>query len=293
MSSRSQPPTATDDAKQRLRRYEWLVALLALVLLTLLYLFLPDRSASDLWEASLPNAIAALAIFFVILAYNQYLRRGPLEDVQELLDRQTQDIREAISPLGGVTAFYPDWSTISEADWRSLLESAHRIDIVMNFSSSFLDRNNASIGAAAKAGATINLYLPDPGDPGDPVVSDSERERLSDLARAYDINVPTLQERIAGSVKMARSLATDPARVSVRFYPRLMYAAVRLDQQTLVLSHYDQFPTLNAKACAIVLDVGASDVLKAYWANQFATFDAQGEQTTHDLDRLVAHFYHS
>lgn len=255
---------------RQLDRYEPLVGILALLLLVLWFLF-PDRNdTGSLIDASLPNAIAALGVFLVLFAYSRYIGKSREDETRELLDLQAERIERMRRPVG-VLDFYPDWGEIDQSFWREFIVGADSIDVVMNFSNTFFENNQAAFVAAIKGGATFNLYLPHPGGfAHDPAGLDRhDSDRLSELARAYNMQLNGVRERIARSASTLIGFGATHSQVTVRLLPRLTYAVVRVDERKIVLSHYDQFPVDHASASALVLRPGASDKLERYWTRQF------------------------
>ena len=273
MTMRGDEPLAKSRSRllKQLDKYEPLVGLLAILLLVVIFLFPERNDTATLFDASLPNAIAALGVFLVLFVYSRYIGKSRADETRELLDLQAARIDRMRRPAG-VIDFHSNWGAIDSRFWREFIDDAASIDVVMNFSNSFFESNQAAFVAAIHRGASFNLYLPDPGgfDPDSGSLSGQDRQRLTELARAYNMQLNGVRERIARSASTLVGFGASHAQVTVRLLPRLSYAVVRTDDRKIVLSHYDQFPVDHASASALVLRPGADDNLQSYWARQFS-----------------------
>lgn len=271
--------------RRGLGRYRILLATFVLLLLSLLYIYVLDKSVAELIEAALPNAVAALFVFLAVYALYQFIGVAPNDEVAHLLDQhqeriathldnELRDVRREVGQLSvprsrGMLAFFPHWNEMTEQDWERVLSGATHVDVVMNWCDSWLEANSRLFRSLLKEGTTVSLYLPDPGFGN----TAADRDRLNRLATAYDFSRHVVRFRIAKSAAKLVELGAHPDQVAVRLVDGLTFAAVRVNEHRLLISHYDQFRVGHPRAYALLFDLHESDELFGYWREQFNYFN--------------------
>ncbi|MGB3444095.1 MAG: hypothetical protein WBA97_35610 [Actinophytocola sp.] len=271
--------------RRGLGRYRILLAVLVLLLLSLLYVLVFDKSVPQLIEAALPNAVAALFVFLALYALYQFIGIAPTDEVARLLDRhqeqladhlkvELQGIQREVSQLSiprprGILDFFPHWSEMTGQDWERILSDATHVDIVMNWCDSWLEANARLFRELLEEDTTVSLYLPHPGFDN----NNAHRDRIHRLATTYDVPRHVVRFRIAESAAKFVDLGADPDRLTVRLVDGLTFAAVRVNEYRLLVSHYDQFRVGHPKAYALLVDLHESSELFGYWTEQFDYFN--------------------
>lgn len=271
--------------RRGLGRYRILLAILVLLLLSLSYVLAFDKSVPELLETALPNAVAALFVFLAVYALYQFIGIAPNDEVARLLDGHQErltdhlndelhGIRREVRRLSiprprGILNFFPHWSEMSGQDWESVLSDATHVDIVMNWCDSWLEANARLFRELLEEDTTVSLYLPHPGFDN----NNADRERINRLATTYDIPRHVVRFRIAESAAKLVDLGADPDQLTVRLVDGLTFAAVRVNEYRLLVSHYDQFRVGHPKAYALLVDLHESRELFGYWTEQFDYFN--------------------
>lgn len=271
--------------RRGLGRYRILLATATLILLSLSYILVFHKSVAELVEAALPNAIAALFVFLTVYALYRFIGVAPTDEVANLLDAheehiaarlkgELEDIRRDVGQLSiprprGILDFFPHWSEMTGQDWERVLFDATHIDIVMNWCDSWVEANARLFRTLLAEETTVSLYLPDPGFEN----TSADRERINRLAATYDFPAHVIRFRIAESATKFVDLGANPDQLTVRLVEGLTFAAVRVNEHRLLVSHYDQFRVGPPKAYALLLDLHESPELFGYWTDQFNHFN--------------------
>ncbi len=271
--------------RRGLGRYRILLAILVLLLLSLVYVLVFDKTIPELVEAALPNAVAALFVFLAVYALYQFIGIAPNDEVANLLDEhqdrvdahlddQLRDLRREVGQLSiprprGILDFFPNWSEMTGQDWERILSDATHIDIVMNWCDSWLEANARLFRGLLAEGTTVSLYLPNPGFGN----NTTDRDRINRLAKTYNLPRHIVRFRIAESAAKLVELGAPPDHLTVHLVDGLTFAAVRVNEYQLLISHYDQFRVGHPKAYALLVDLHESKELFDYWTEQFDHFN--------------------
>lgn len=286
-----EPPKRLSANLTRLRRglgrYRTLLAVAALIVLSLIYIFIFHKSLNELISVALPNAVAALFVFLAVYALYQFIGVAPTDEIATLLDSHrdqfTAHVANELEELDGeirrlkiprprgIIDFFPHWNEMTGEDWQDVLDRAEHIDVVMNWCDSWFEANARLFRRLLSNGARVDLFLPDPGLSGNKLES-SDRDRVDRLAITYDMPRQTVRFKIADSVVRLVDLGASPNQITVRLLDGLTYPAVRVDENRLLISHYDQFRVGHPRAYALLLDLEESAELSAYWSEQFGLF---------------------
>lgn len=157
-----------------------------------------------------------------------------------------------------VRRFYPSFRKI---DWEEIIGEADSLDIIVVYFDSWVDNNREELLAIFRRGGAIRLYITDPDAD---VAMQATNERFPEHSR------DDLSERVRGTAQKLHALwkesASYHAHLEVHLYPGVLnYAAVRADEDQVLLSVYEHHRQRRIDSPAMLLDLRQSSAMRDFW----------------------------
>jgi hypothetical protein len=160
---------------------------------------------------------------------------------------------------GPVVSFFPQHA---EMDWRTIIGSARKIDIVVHYSGRWLRRLHDDFVRFFERGGKLRIVMADPGLP----------EVLSTVQTHFfpNLGLEQLEEKIVDTERRLISAFNDAgsrkASFSTHYFPQaLHYSFVLVNDRFLYLSVYEQFRGPNVRSSVFGIDLSRDLELEAYW----------------------------
>lgn len=267
---------------------QWLKVLSAVMLLALLviaYQYCEEPGAEDGWRA-LGVAVIPGCIVVVIAGVVGYyalerwgLGRGMAPPAagdgaepvalhaahQKLRDEIVDQVAQLPIYTEPLATSAPEvrrfWPSHRKVSWDVVLGNADALDIVVVYYETWIDENREELMEIFKRGGTIRLYLTDPEDVA---AMAATKERFPEH------DVEALREKVRGTARMLdevrKASGNYHARLDVLLYPGVLnYAAIRADEDQVLMSVYEHGRERRIDSPAILLDLAASQAVKEFW----------------------------
>jgi hypothetical protein len=170
---------------------------------------------------------------------------------------------------GALVEFFPQYE---EVDWKAIISSAKRVDIVVHYYNRWARENFEELVTFFGRGGQLRIIMADP-------------DHANTLSVVHDQFFPHLTtdqliERIDQTEAVMReafkAAASAKASLSVYYFPgALHYSAVLTDDRHLYLSVYEQFRSPVIRSSVFHLDLVKDAALENYWATNVDTFIAR------------------
>lgn len=253
-------------------KVEWLLFLLAAVtcagLVGLYLLLLPLKPDGESWVdlllALLPNLIAGLLV--VIVAYSLFKRKA-IPTLTELRQADVQVSNMGVVALhgGALRDFYVKFGQVP---WAEFLRHSSSVDIVTWYFDSWIRNHRDELREFFSRGGRIRLVVPDPRVAS---IMGVTRERYPELD-AEDARKKIINTGIR-LTELAKESGSKSSRVEVYLSRRMLsYSSLRFDNNTVILSVFDQFRSGQVDSPAFLVDLRKAEALSAYWDKEIGGF---------------------
>jgi len=259
---------------------QWLKAVVAVLLAALAlvaYLYLDEPGQEDglrgLALDLLPEVI--LVLILAPIGYYVLQRRGlgkgmdPPSDEDWSPGKLKQEIVDAVAELPAyanpLATSAPEvrrfWPSHRKVAWEDVIGNAESLDIVVVYYEQWIDDNRDELLSVFQRGGSVRLYMTDPED-----VAAIE----ATAARFPEHDVERLREKIRGTARKFEALRRQAdsynAHLDIWLFPGVLnYAAVRADDDYVLLSVYEHKRERRIDSPAVLLDIKQSPTLKRFW----------------------------